>query len=64
MPTAMAESFEDEHRIFLQGLMCKGVLNPKEVNALHEKALAICNIDIPEKKTERQICNTEYRERE
>ena len=55
MPTAKVESYEDEHRIFLQGLMCKGVLNPKEVNALHEKALAICNIEIPEKKAERQL---------
>ena len=53
MPTAM-DSYEDEHRIFLQGLMCKGILNSKEVNALHEKALAICNIEIPEKKVERQ----------
>jgi len=48
------ESYDDEHRIFLQGLMCKGVLNGKEVNALHEKALTICNIEIPEKKVERQ----------
>eukprot|EP00090_Calanus_glacialis_P047400 TRINITY_DN9826_c0_g1_i1.p1 TRINITY_DN9826_c0_g1~~TRINITY_DN9826_c0_g1_i1.p1 ORF type:complete len:336 (+),score=134.06 TRINITY_DN9826_c0_g1_i1:43-1008(+) len=53
MPVAM-ETYEDEHRIFLQGLMCKGVLNSKEVNALHEKALAVCKIDIPEKKVDRQ----------
>jgi len=53
MPTAMIE-YEDEHRIFLQGLMCKGVLNSKEVNALHEKALTICNLEIPDKKVDRQ----------
>eukprot|EP00092_Neocalanus_flemingeri_P025312 GFUD01027446.1.p1 GENE.GFUD01027446.1~~GFUD01027446.1.p1 ORF type:complete len:322 (+),score=137.70 GFUD01027446.1:63-1028(+) len=51
---AEVDGYEDEHRIFLQGLMCKGVLNSKEVNALHEKALTMCKIDIPEKKAERQ----------
>jgi len=53
MPGEMA-TYEDEHRIFLQGLMCKGVLNKEEVNTLHEKALTMCKIDIPEKKVERQ----------
>ena len=53
MPAEMS-TYEDEHRIFLQGLMCKGVLNSKEVNALHEKTLNVCKIDIPEKRKERQ----------
>jgi len=53
MPGEVA-TYEDEHRIFLQGLMCKGVLNKEEVNALHEKSLAMCKIEIPEKKVERQ----------
>ena len=47
------DRYADEHRIFLQGIMCKGVLNDKEVHALHDKALKACNIDIPEKKTEK-----------
>lgn len=46
--------FDDEHRIFVQGIMCKGILNQKEVTALHEKALKACNIEIPEKKVEKQ----------
>jgi len=54
MPASVA-NYEDEHRIFLQGLMCKGVLNSKEVNALHEKALVICKVDIPQEKKERQM---------
>ena len=38
------ETYKEKHIIFLQGLMCKGVLNSKEVNALYEKALAVCKI--------------------
>ena len=49
MPSAAPE-YEDEHRLFVQGIMAKGVLNNKEVHALHEKVLKICNIEIPEKK--------------
>jgi len=51
---ATVSNYEDEHRIFLQGLMCKGVLNSKEVNALHEKALVICKVEVPQEKKERQ----------
>jgi len=46
--------YDDEHRIFVQGIMCKGILNLKEVNILHEKAMKACNIEIPEKKAEKQ----------
>lgn len=46
--------YDDEHRMFVQGIMCKGILNQKEVTALHEKALRACNIEIPEKKAEKQ----------
>lgn len=53
MPSA-ANLYDDEHRIFVQGMLCKGILNSKEVNALHEKALIVCNIDVPEKKVDRQ----------
>ena len=45
--------YSDEHRIFLQGIMCKGVLNDHEVNNLHDKALRSCGIEIPEKKSEK-----------
>ena len=38
------ETYKEKHIIFLQGLMCKVVLNSKEVNALYEKALAVCKI--------------------
>jgi len=47
--------FDDEHRIFLQGIMCKGILNDKEVHALHSRALKACSIEIPEKKPERDL---------
>jgi len=43
---------EDEHRLFVQGLMCRGILNSKEVNILHEKCLRVCGIEIPEKRKE------------
>jgi hypothetical protein len=33
------ERYDDEHRIFLQGLMCKGILNFKENMQLMEVAL-------------------------
>jgi len=53
MPSA-ANLYDDEHRIFVQGMLCQGILNSKEVNALHEKALIVCKIDVPEKKVDRQ----------
>jgi len=46
--------YEDEHRFFVQGIMCKGVLNSKEVNLLHEKALRKCGIEVPEKRKDQQ----------
>ena len=49
MPSAKPE-YEDEHRLFLQGIMAKGVLNNKEVHSLHEKVLKMCNIEVPEKR--------------
>ena len=63
------ETYQDEHRIFVQGIMCKGILNERGVNSLHEKALSRCNIKIPEKKSEQnalllkniQIINAELR---
>jgi len=45
--------FDDEHRIFLQGIMCKGILNDKEVHALHLSSLKACSVEIPEKRQER-----------
>ena len=47
------DKYQDEHRLFLQGLMCKGIRNEKEVHTLHDKSLSLCNIPIPEKKSER-----------
>ena len=49
MPSARPE-YEDEHRLFLQGIMAKGVLNNKEVHSLHEKVLKMCSIEMPEKR--------------
>ena len=49
MPSARPE-YEDEHRLFLQGIMAKGVLNNKEVHTLHEKVLKMCSIEIPERR--------------
>ncbi|XP_023339110.1 non-structural maintenance of chromosomes element 1 homolog [Eurytemora carolleeae] len=46
--------YGDEHRIFLQGIMCKGVLNYKQVNKLLDSALMNCQITIPENKAEKQ----------
>ena len=47
------ERYQDEHRIFLQGMMCKGILKEKDVYSLHNKALKVCNIPIPETKDEK-----------
>ena len=44
------DRYQDEHRIFLQGMMCQGILKEKEVYALHNKALKMCDISIPETK--------------
>ena len=43
---------EDEHRIFLQGLMCKGVLDVDEVLKLHEGSLTLCKMNVPESRKE------------
>ena len=48
--------YDDEHRILLQGLMCKSVMNYKEVMVLLKKALKLCNIEVPEKTKEVIIC--------
>ena len=46
------DKYSDEHRIFLQGMMCRGVLDTKEVNDLLQRTLKSCNTDIPDKKSE------------
>jgi len=43
---------EDEHRIFLQGLMCKGVLDVDEVLSLHEGSLTLCKMNVPASRKE------------
>ena len=63
------EKYQDEHRIFLQGLMCQGILKEKDVYSLHNKALTLCGISIPETKEDEnsllkkniQTINTELR---
>ena len=63
------ERYQDEHRIFLQGIMCRGILKERDVNSLHNKALRMCGISIPETKEEKnsllakniQTINTELR---
>ena len=47
------ERYQDEHRIFLQGLMCRGILKEKDVYSLHNKSLTLCGIEIPETKEEK-----------
>lgn len=47
------EKYQDEHRIFVQGLMCRGFLKEKDVHALHNKALRMCGISIPETKEDK-----------
>ena len=46
------DRYQDEHRIFLQGMMCQGILKEKDVYALHNKALKMCDISIPETKAD------------
>ena len=46
------DNYSDEHRIFLQGMMCRGVLDYNEVWDLTRRTLKACNIEIPEKKKE------------
>ena len=63
------EKYQDEHRIFVQGMMCQGILKEKDVYALHNKALKMCDISIPETKEDKnsllanniQTINTELR---
>jgi len=52
MPSAVESVMEDQHRVFLQGLMCRGILNNKEVNTLFEKSLRVCGLEVPEKRKE------------
>ena len=37
---AQTQRYGDQHRIFLQGIMCKGILDQKEVRNLFEIAMA------------------------
>ena len=37
---AQTQRYSDKHRIFLQGIMCKGILDQKEVRNLFEIAMA------------------------
>jgi len=46
--------YDDEHRLFVQGLMAKGILSTKEVYSLLELALESCKIDFPEEIKDRQ----------
>ena len=63
------EKYQDEHRIFVQGMMCQGILKEKDVYALYNKALKMCGISIPETKEDKnslltkniQTINTELR---
>ena len=42
------ETYSDEHRIFLQGIMAGGILNAEEVHTLLKMACKRCNVEIPE----------------
>ena len=44
---ANLERYSDEHRIFLQGIMSKGILNAKEADNLLRMACGRCKIEIP-----------------
>ena len=46
------DNYSDEHRIFLQGMMCRGVLDSKEVHDLLRRSLKACHIEIPQTKDE------------
>ena len=37
---AQPQRYSDKHRIFLQGIMCKGILDQKEVRNLYKIAMA------------------------
>jgi len=45
--------YDDEHRIFLQGMMSHGILDFKSVFELLEAALGLCKIAIPDSRAER-----------
>lgn len=49
------DNYSDEHRIFLQGMMCRGILDSNEVHDLLRRTLKACHIDIPQKKEECKI---------
>lgn len=41
------EPYSDEHRIFLQGIMARGILNAEEVHTLLNMACRRCKVEIP-----------------
>lgn len=52
---AQTQRYGDEHRIFLQGIMCNGILDQKAVRNLFEIAMARVEGDIPEELRERDL---------
>ena len=44
---ANLEQYSDEHRIFLQGIMSKGILNAEEVHSLLRMACGRCKVETP-----------------
>ena len=47
------ESYSDEHRIFLQGIMSRGILCAEEVHTLLKMSCGRCNVEIPPDSTGR-----------
>lgn len=41
------EPYSDEHRIFLQGIMARGILNAEDVHMLLKMACRRCGVEIP-----------------
>ena len=44
----------DQHRVFLQGMLTRGMVNSKELDELHDISLARCGIPITENRLQKQ----------
>ena len=45
--------YGDQHRIFLQGMLTRGMVNSRELHELHDISLTRCGIPVPENQMEK-----------
>lgn len=50
-----SEPYSDEHRIFVQGIMTRGILNSEEVYSLLDMACRRCDVEMPVDRKEKSL---------